>query len=49
MVIFIEFAYSSCYVCMKNGEHLFNLEKPGPLDQVRVLRLSLEKRCKSLK
>jgi hypothetical protein len=21
MVIFVEFAYSSCYVCMKNGEH----------------------------
>ncbi len=29
--------------------NLFNLEKLGPLDQVRVLRLSLEKRCKSLK
>ena len=28
---------------------LFYLEKPGPLGQVRVLRLSLEKRCKSLK
>ncbi|MBW2197725.1 MAG: hypothetical protein QNL11_00885 [Desulfobacterales bacterium] len=24
-------------------------EKPDSLDQVRVLRLSLEKRCKSLK
>ena len=28
---------------------LFCPEKPGPLGQVRVLRLSLEKRCKSLK
>jgi len=30
-------------------KRLFNLEKPGPLDPVSVLRFSLEKCCKSLK
>ncbi|OEU66916.1 MAG: hypothetical protein BBJ57_09520 [Desulfobacterales bacterium PC51MH44] len=31
------------------GKILFSHKKPGPLGQVRVIRLCLKKRCKSLK